>query len=347
MGGTMSGKSELAHIIERHIRMHGPMTVDVFWNYCLSHPQHGYYIKQDPLGSAGDFITAPEISQLFGEMVGIWVAEQWLRLGQPKKIHLVEYGPGRGTLMADILRTIKVVPQLPQAIQTHLIETSPTLRDRQAEKLKDYNVVWHDDMQTIPDDAPCIIIGNEFLDAIPIKQFIKQDGVWFERVLGLGSQGEFVWGAMGHSLPESIFPEGDIFEMSPAREAVFLEICKRISGQGGAALLVDYGHDVSACGDTLQAVKNHKYVDILSHLGDADITSHVDFNVLCRIAHTKNLSTWLGGQGEFLKSKGIEMRAAQLMAKKDVSADVRRLIDDSEMGKLFRVMEVTNEKIID
>ena len=344
MGWVMPDKSELAHIIEKHIRLHGPMTVDVLWNYCLSHPQYGYYIKQDPLGVAGDFITAPEISQMFGEMIGIWVAEQWLRLGQPKTIHLVEYGPGRGTLMADILRTVKVVSQMPQSIHIHLIETSPALRRKQIEKLADYPVQWHEDMKGIPDDAPCIILGNEFLDALPIKQFVRQDGVWMERVLGLDTQGEFIWGAIRHSLPDTVFPEGDVFELSPLREVVFTQICERITAQGGAALMIDYGHDVTACGDTLQAVKDHKYVDVLTHMGDADITSHVDFGVLCRIARANNLSVCLDGQGNFLKAKGIEARAARLMTKKDVSADVRRLVDDSAMGKLFRVMEAVHEK---
>ncbi len=340
----MSEKSELTSIIRQHIRLHGPLTVDVFWNYCLSHPVHGYYIKQDPLGAAGDFTTAPEISQLFGEMIGIWVAEQWLRLGQPTKIHLVECGPGRGTLMGDILRTLRAVPKCLPSIAIHLIENSPVLRQRQAEKLAKYQVAWHDNLQTIPDDAPCLIIGNEFLDVLPIRQFIRQAGVWCERVVGFDKEENFIWGVTSSSLPTKNFPEGDIFETSPAREAVFSEMCDCVAMRGGAILMIDYGHEGPACGDTLQAVKNHKYVDVLTHVGDADLTSHIDFGVLKYVAIEKNLAVQLSGQGDFLRSKGIEIRAAQLMAQKDVSGDLKRLIDDNDMGKLFRVMEVINEK---
>lgn len=345
--------SGLATIIKQHIQLHGPMTIEAYWNLCLAHPEYGYYITRDPLGQNGDFITAPEISQLFGEMIGVWVVEQWVKLGQPEKIHLVECGPGRGTLMVDLLRIGKAVPGFLQAVQIHLIETSPALREKQCAALPEYDVHWHDNLQTIPANDPVIIIGNEFLDALPIRQYMMLEGKWFERVIGLNEENILTWGVLPTPGVAFALPpveeenSGKIFEHSLPRENTFHQMCSRVKRQGGAILMVDYGHDVSGFGDTFQAVKNHKYVDVLSQCGDADLTSHVDFGRLKQIAIENGLSVHLGGQGDFLKRQGIEARAVQLLQKaskeqkEDIESGLIRLLSPKDMGTLFRVLEVT------
>jgi NADH dehydrogenase [ubiquinone] 1 alpha subcomplex assembly factor 7 len=336
------GKS-LEKIIRNIISLNGSLSVEAYWNLCLSHPEYGYYITRDPLGRAGDFTTAPEISQLFGEMIGIWAVEQWVKLGGPKAMYIVECGPGRGTLMADLLRIGKVVPEFIKAIQIHLIETSPALRAKQGEALKGYQLVWHEDLSTLPDNAPLLLIGNEFLDALPIQQYVFKDGQWFERVIGVEAD-ELVFGLCPTPSPLIPLPEGrgkvEVFEISPARENYILDISARIQSQTGAGLIIDYGHDVSWFGDTLQAVKNHHYTDILKNCGEADITSHVDFGRLKTIIEKTGLSVSLQSQGDFLRRMGIEERAEQLIFKStSVETDLHRLIDDDKMGQLFRVME--------
>jgi len=342
--------SQLTNFIKQLINLNGPISIEAYWNICLSHPEHGYYMKQDPFGSKGDFITAPEISQLFGEMIGIWAIEQWDALGRPAAFYLVECGAGRGTLMADILRTGKVIPEFLEATQIHLIETSPTLREKQGEALKGFQVVWHENLKTLPDHAPIIIIGNEFLDALPIQQFMFQDGQWFERMIGVNNNEDMIFGLSPVPCAESIslslrkdgLEERVISEISPAREYFILDISKRIKHQGGAGLMIDYGHDVSAFGDTFQAIQNHQYVDVLKECGDADLTSHVDFGSLKKIGEIENLSVNMTSQGNFLKRLGIESRAAQLMQKSTaIESGYHRLIDNDKMGQLFKVMEIT------
>lgn len=334
--------SPLAIAIRQLITYNGSISVAAYWALCLSHPEHGYYMNRDPLGMKGDFTTAPEISQLFGEMVGVWVAEKWVGMGRPKAFYLVECGPGRGTLMADILRVAKVVPDFLEAMQIHLVEMSPLLRSTQGESLKGHQIVWHEQLSTLPDNAPIIFIGNEFLDALPVHQYVFQDGKWFERMVGLDAHKDLSWGLMDSGLDIPAPPQsGAVLEVSPARENIMADIAVRIRVQGGAGLLIDYGHDISGYGDTLQAVKEHHYADILKDCGESDITSHVDFGRLKEIVEAYNLSVQLSGQGEFLRRMGIEIRAQQLMLKSaHVQSGLYRLIDDAEMGKLFRVMEI-------
>lgn len=332
-------KEPLKDLIRNHIRQNGPMSVATYWDMCLAHPQYGYYITRDPLGAAGDFVTAPEISQLFGEMIGIWTIERWRSLGSPSRVMLVECGPGRGTLMADLLRIARLVPEFLSAVQVFLVETSPALRARQATSLSDYPVMWCDSVDDIPHDAPLIVIGNEFLDALPIHQYVVQEEGTseIERRIALGEDGQTL-----------VFDpsDGQIVEKSPAREEVIRRLCDRITAQGGAALMIDYGHDVSAgnmgaTGDTLQAVKAHQFCDVLSECGEADITSHVDFGRLADIVTAAALPVRLQGQGDFLVRMGITLRAAQLRAKSPtIDLDLRRLIDPDQMGTLFRVMEI-------
>lgn len=332
----------LENIIRELITYNGSLSVAAYWSLCLSHPEHGYYMNRDPLGAQGDFTTAPEISQLFGEMVGIWIAERWHEMGQPEAFYLVECGPGRGTLMADVLRVAKILPDFLRSIQIHLVEMSPSLRAKQGEALKGHQLVWHEDISTLPNNLPIIFIGNEFLDALPVHQYVFQDGKWFERMVGLDGHKNLSWGLLASGMDFGRSPEvGAVLEISPAREDFMADIAGRIGSQGGAGLFIDYGHDQSGYGDTLQAVKDHHYADILKDCGEADITSHVDFGRLSEIVRAKNLSVLLSGQGEFLKRLGIEIRAEQLAQKSDsISSGLHRLIDDAEMGKLFRVMEI-------
>lgn len=334
--------TDLENIIRQLITYNGSLSVAAYWSLCLSHQQHGYYMHRDPIGQTGDFTTAPEISQLFGEMIGIWIAEQWQEMGRPKAFYLVEMGPGRGTLMADILSVAKVIPEFLSAIQIHLVEMSPALRDKQGEVIKGHQLVWHDDLSTLPNNAPIIVIGNEFLDALPIHQYVFQNDKWFERVVGLDVYKNLSWGVVDAGLDIPPPPEaGVVLEISPPRENIVADIAARINAQGGAGLLIDYGYDVSGYGETLQAVKDHQYANVLKDCGDVDITSHVDFGILKQIVEAANLSVRLSGQGEFLKRLGIEIRAEQLMAKSEnIHSGLHRLIDDAEMGKLFRVMEI-------
>ncbi len=338
---------QLKDVVINHILAHGPMQIDAYWTLCLAHPEYGYYIKQDPLGALGDFTTSPEISQLFGEMIGIWAGEQWVRLGNSQKIHLVEFGPGRGTLMADLLRIAKLIPDFAAALRVHLVETSPALRAKQKEALQDWDVEWHDDLVSLPDNAPILMIGNEFLDALPIRQYIHIQQGWRERVIGAHNNVQLIFG-IGGQVTGVDFPQardGDIFEYAPSREAVYKKMIEKISNQGGAVLMIDYGHDRSACGDTFQAVMRHEFVDVLDHQGDADLTSHVDFERLKLQILNQEIAANISTQKDFLMRYGIVERAEQLkrsasvLQGDDIDAALHRLLDDDQMGHMFKVME--------
>lgn len=343
--------SRLRDEIAALIAAEGPISVARYMELALGHPKLGYYVTRDPLGRAGDFITAPEISQMFGELIGLWLAQVWLDQGQPESVRLVELGPGRGTLMADLLRAARSVPGLGRALQVHLVETSPVLRQVQAETLR--GVVaprWHDDLRSVPDDSPLFLVANEFLDALPIHQFMRTGDVWRERLVGL------VDGQLGFGLspaPETALkilgPEGAVLETSPAGHAVTVEIAGRIARSGGAALLIDYGHARSAFGDTLQAVRNHAFTDPLAVPGEADITAHVDFAAMA--ASARGAGAVIHGpveQGAFLTALGLAARAERLMAGKPeeqaavIAGQRDRLIDAAPrgMGALFKVMAV-------
>lgn len=329
----------------------GPMDVGTFMTHVLGHPEHGYYSRQDPFGVQGDFITAPEISQMFGELIGAWVADQWIRLGQPNPFVLCEGGPGRGTLMADALRATKAVPGFHQVLQLHLMETSPALREMQKDNLGVYNPVWHETLDNVPDDMPVIFIANELLDALPLRQIEKRDDGWSERVIALNDNA-FVFAhrpfplSQGGVLPavcDEAVP-GDIYEFSPAREAFVSNVCQRIKKQKGAALFVDYGHTEPMLKDSFRAFKSHKPVHVLEHVGDADLTSDVDFAALANAAQKEGLDV-IGPttQGEFLESLGLFQRAETLKKnatdrqKEDIEKALHRLHDLSEMGS-FKVI---------
>jgi NADH dehydrogenase [ubiquinone] 1 alpha subcomplex assembly factor 7 len=328
------------------IRSEGPISVARYMELALGHPKHGYYMTRDPLGAAGDFTTAPEISQMFGELIGLWLAQAWLDMGSPKRVILAEAGPGRGTLMADALRAANAVPGLRGAAEAHLVETSPTLRAAQAATLGDAAPRWHASLSDLPTDAPLLLIANEFLDALPIRQFERRGGGWHERLVG--EQGGML--AFGLSpLPEPALtreaPEGAILEVSPTALATVAQIGRRIAQQGGAALLIDYGH-AGVFGDTLQAVRSHAFADPLDAPGEADLTAHVDFAAMASAARQAGVRVeGPTEQGPFLLSLGLAQRAERLMAAApakaaDISAQRDRLTEmtPAGMGRLFKVL---------
>ncbi len=342
------------------------MSLARYMEIALGHPQHGYYITRDPLGRSkeprgGDFITAPEISQMFGEILGLWAVHAWQNMGMPLPLRLIELGPGRGTLMADMVRAMAVVPQLEDAIEVHLVEISPVLRDIQRKTLAKQGITqvfWHDHLETVPQE-PALYIGNEFLDALAFHQFEKRDGQWFERMVGLDATGQLTLGLsplpvenplMGTLLLQA--PDGAVFERSPAREAQATALAQRVQQAAGYALLIDYGSANSGLGDSFQAVAAHAYTNPFADPGTADLTSHVDFEVLglrALAAGTKVFGPI--GQGDFLQALGIEVRAQRLAAGRtqkatqDIEAALNRLIAPKAMGALFKVLIIASSAL--
>ena len=340
-------------LIER-IEQNGPISVDEYMSLCLGHPEHGYYMGRDPFGQEGDFITAPEVSQMFGEMLAAFYVDAWHKHGAPSEFHLIEFGPGRGTLMSDILRTMnKIAPDMLSAANITLIETSPYLKNMQKEALSDYEVTWADRFEDIDTKHPVFIVMNEFFDALPIRQFIHDGKGWHERMIG--SKGDTLeWrtaAATDFDLSDIKGEEGDICEVSEATEQIFDGICNVIANNGGVMLSIDYGHGQAyAVGDTLQALFNGAYDDVLGHPGEADITAHVNFGRLQNIPVKNGLyAADIIQQGMFLQKLGIEHRARQLahqnlaMAEK-IETDLMRFISPDEMGQLFKVMCVADQK---
>lgn len=329
--------SALADILKNEITAQGPLSVARFMELALGHPEYGYYMKKDPFGAGGDFTTAPEISQMFGEVIGAWAADVWAQMGRPPELALLECGPGRGTLMADILRATQGVSGFCAAARVHLLEMSPVLREKQRAVLGDYDVAWHADLAAFDFDGPVIAIANEFLDALPVHQFIggQERKIDFEPARGF------------YFMPES----GEISEKAPARDEFVKSLSAKIKTQGGAALLIDYGHVKSGPGDTLQALYKHKYVPVFEHIGDADITAHVDFESIARAAAEAGMDVHGPAmQGAFLSALGIEARAAYLKAKTpdkalEIENSLQRLVASDQMGALFKVMCLSHGNI--
>nr|WP_299196768.1 SAM-dependent methyltransferase [uncultured Erythrobacter sp.] len=309
-----------------------------------------YYTSRDPLGEEADFITAPEVSQMFGELIGLWIADLWVRMGARKRIHYVELGPGRGTLAKDAMRTATRYEFDPQI---HFVETSPALRKLQSEAFPDAQ--HHDDLSTLPDDAPLLIVANEFFDALPIHQLVRSAQGWHERMIGLeGDEFAFVAGdkPMDTIVPKSwkSASQGTMIETSPAASAVMTEIAQRLKEQGGAALIIDYGALELRAGSTLQAIRSHEKVDPLAMPGEADLTAHVDFELLRDVAK-KNGADVMGlqMQGEWLRQMGIDVRLEALQRKNPAEADklkrqYDRLMDDAQMGLLFKVLGICGRR---
>lgn len=331
-----------ADAIAAAIAISGPIPVAHFMAAANRH----YYATRDPLGLAGDFTTAPEISQMFGELVGLWLADLWARAGRPL-VHYVELGPGRGTLATDARRAMKSAGLEPSI---HFVETSPVLRDRQLAQHPE--AVFHDGVDTLPTDAPLLIVANEFFDALPVRQLIHTAEGWRERYVAWNNP-LFVPVARGprldEILPEQLrgAPAGSIIETSPASAAIARQLAHRLAGQGGAALIVDYGYDGPAVGDTLQAVRGHAYANPFEEPGERDLTAHVDFATLAEAARAEGASAHGPiGQGALLKALGIDARADRLAQtaperKDEIAAAVDRLTGAQQMGILFKALALT------
>ncbi len=341
----------LTDILTERIRHGGPITVAAFMAEALSHPTKGYYTTRVPFGAAGDFTTAPEISQMFGELIGLWCVLTWEMLGSPPHLTLVEMGPGRGTLMVDLLRVVDRAPAFSAAAEVWMVETSPVLTALQQEALRGRSVHWCERFEDLPDAGPLLLVANEVFDALPIRQFEKHAGQWHERMVGLSSSGEFAFlpGPVSTpDIPEAVASavDGSIVEVCPLGRDLSGAIGARLERDLGAALLVDYGHPFSAVGDTLQAVKRHRFHDVLRSPGDADLTAHVDFEALAKAARPARAWGPLT-QRDFLQSLGIEARATLLAREAgpktaaDIAGQMRRLIHPEEMGTLFKVLALS------
>ena len=331
---------DVPKVLRRLIRETGPIPLSQY----MGESNARYYASRDPLGEQGDFITAPEITQVFGELIGVWLADLWSQMTKRKYIHYVELGPGRGTLAKDALGAAAKQGLKPQI---HFVETSATLRKLQREAFPD--CIHHHDISTLPDDAPLLIVANEFFDALPVQHLIRSTDGWYGRMVGLEDDAfTFVTGKerMDHLVPPSwvTASQGTLIETSPAAVALMAEIARRLKDQGGAALIIDYGHEELRSGSTLQALKSHQKVDVFAHPGDADLTAHVDFELLQHVA-VENGADLMGlqYQGEWLIQMGIDTRMEMLRRRAPYERDKferqrNRLVKDSEMGRLFKVL---------
>ena len=340
----------LHNIIRETIEKNGPISVATFMSMCLGHPQYGYYMNREAFGARGDFITAPEISQLFGEMIALWVILSWEQLGKPDEIQLIEMGPGRGTLMRDIWRGLSASPALQEKLQIHLVEFSPRLQKIQREMLEDLPLTWHQHLETVPQQTS-LIVANEFFDALPIEQAFQHQGNWFKRVVTMDDEDLlFVVGPGLQGLPPQNLPDGTIYEYAPLAAQIMAELCQRLQSAKGAMLIIDYGDDVPLdrrFGDTLQSLRDHKPVDVLAAPGESDVTAHVSFASLKMIATENACATLpLQTQREFLAKFGIDIRLAKLAETAmpeqaaALKSGVHRLVDHDEMGDLFKVLQV-------
>lgn len=334
----------------------GPIGIAEYMAQCLFDPEHGYYTTREPFGSAGDFTTAPEVSQMFGELVAVWVYMAWQAAGSPPEACVAELGPGRGTLMKDMVRTLAQFDRaFVERTRFALVEASPRLSEAQRQMLAPApgRFEWHERLEQLP-DLPTIIVGNEIFDALPVRQFVKHGPVWLERCVGVDEAGglRFVLGA--RTADVSLLPpgtnralDGTVAELAPAREAFMRIVADRIARFGGAALFFDYGHLEPGLGDTLQAVRRHAPDGVLDHPGEADLTSHVDFHRLGRIAEQNGLAIQTATQRDFLLAMGLAERVEALSAGKSdderhrIAGEAQRLADPTAMGELFKVLLVT------
>jgi len=353
-------RSPLETEIRRLIAAAGPMSIAEYMLLCLTHPQYGYYVTRDPLGAHGDFVTAPEISQMFGELIGVWMVAVWQQMGSPENVRVVELGPGRGTLMSDALRAAKVVGDFHAALVVHLVEISPKLQQAQEQLLEGLGVrvVSQSALAEVP-SGPVIIIANEFIDALPVHQAVKRADGWHERVVEIAPSGELAIGIARDPLPhfEATLPrglrqapEGSVYEWRS--DTVALEIGRRVRSDG-AALIIDYGHAWYGLGETFQAVAGHSFTDPLRAPGEADLTAHVDFAALAQSAQI------IGGrihgpisQRDLLRGLGIDKRAAALKTRAperaaEIDQALARLTATGPrgMGELFKALAIADSKL--
>ncbi|MGH6836115.1 MAG: class I SAM-dependent methyltransferase [Methylocella sp.] len=347
----------LERLIREMIAENGPMSLATYMTLALTHPVHGYYAVKMPMGESGDFITAPEVSQMFGELIGLWCVAVWRAMGEPRPLLLVELGPGRGSLMADTLRAARVAPDFLGAIDLNLIEMNEFLQRSQRVALKNSPVAawWHKTVEELP-GGPAIIIANEFFDCLPVRQFFRGPDGWHERLVGLDGEGRLCFGLEPDAEPSLGAPgePGQVFEAGDAGARLMTRLAARIAGQGGALLVIDYGYDTPSRGATLQAVKRHRFADPLRDPGEADLSAHVDFCGLARAALA--VGARAHGpvpQGEWLARLGIHERAAKLRQAADahqlaaIDSAVLRLAGGghgssaTDMARLFKALAVT------
>ncbi len=350
---------ELEAYLQQRIVQHGPMSIAEYMQVCLYHPQWGYYCSKNPIGAQGDFITAPEISQLFGEMIGVWLWDLWCRMGKPKSVHLIELGPGYGTLMQDCLRGIS--KEYRQALSVHLVEVSASLQKKQQQTLEGYTISWQASLEEVLQKCagePVFIIANEFFDALPIHQLYKTSQSWQEKKVTFDQQQQKFVETLSKlspaletkELPD--LPEGSTFEICLSGLDYMEKAAQAIAQQSGAMLLIDYGHCQTSEGNTLQAVRKHHCHDVFNDPGSADITAHVDFEALANIAGKNNVRVWGPTlQGTFLSEMGVHTRAqllqhnATMQQKADIERSLHRLVSPTQMGRLFKVLSITSYKM--
>lgn len=340
----------LAGRLAAQIRAGGPMTIAQYMTACLHDPQDGYYATRPALGAEGDFITAPLVSQMFGELIGAWLVECWARLGRPAPFRLVEMGPGDGTLMADILRLARLAPDFAAAADLWLVEVSPPLREAQRARLKEVPVAprWADALADVPQGAPLLLVANELLDCLPVRQYVMTPTGWAERLVGLDAEGRLAFGLTpSPGAGPADAPPGAVFERSLAQEALGAELGARIVRDGGAALLIDYGRDDAGFGDTLQALRRHEKLPALACPGRADLTVHADFPAVLATARQAGAETHIAPQGRFLERLGLQPRTEALARARPDRADQLarqrdRLAGPDQMGELFKAAAIVS-----
>jgi NADH dehydrogenase [ubiquinone] 1 alpha subcomplex assembly factor 7 len=347
---------EIADKIARRIHAEGPLTVAAYMAMALHDPDGGYYATRGPIGVAGDFTTAPEISQVFGELIGLWCAELWKRIGRPDPVVLAELGPGRGVLMSDLLRAAGTVPEFRRALRVCLVEASPVLRAEQERRLCQAQPTWVSRVEELP-DGPMLMVANEFLDALPIRQFVRGLGGWSERMVAVDPEDQLVFLDGPESLVASLLVSGgarhcapgSIVEICPAALALAGALGSRLARQPGAALFIDYGYFPAAPGPTLRALQRHCPVSALAAPGTADLSAHVDFAAFAEAAGAAGAEIYGPiSQGRFLTALGAALRLAALSTRaapaqrRSLESGVRRLLDPGEMGELFKVVALVS-----
>jgi SAM-dependent MidA family methyltransferase len=339
----------LAQQIDTQIRTTGPISLATYMGLCLTHPRQGYYAVGRPIGADGDFITAPEISQMFGELIGFFFVNLWQQMGQPTSFTLLELGPGRGTLMQDALRAAGKADGFEDALHLQLYDSNTLLRAEQEKRLGGYSPYWATEIDAVSDD-PLFVVANEFFDALPIKQFVKTDDGWHERLVGM-RDGQRAFGLSPTPIADSAAPAevhgafaGEVLELSPAAVETMQRLARKVAVQGGAILALDYGYERTQTGETLQAVKSHAFADPLEAPGEADISAHVNFQVLADAARAAGLATApFAKQGEWLLKLGLGERAKALARANpseagNIARAIERLTSPQQMGTLFKVL---------